>query len=94
MIIAERHTIKIGERFTVSQAQQIYLQLMQALVEEKPLSVDLSDVQRIDTAGLQLLLRFSEEAQRLQLPLHWGPISEPVKKAMALSAIKINTLST
>jgi len=93
MTSAERQTIKIGDRFTVGQAQQYYLQLMQALVEEQPLFVDLSDVQRIDTAGLQLLLRFSEEAQRLQVPLHWGPVSEAVKTALSLSAINLNTLT-
>lgn len=93
MTTSELHTIKITDRFTVGQAQHYYVRLMQALVEEQPLFVDLSEVQRIDTAGLQLLLRFTEEAQRLQVPLHWGPLSDAVKSALTLSAIKLNTNS-
>lgn len=91
MTSTDQQLIKIGDRFTVGQAQHYYLKLMQALVDEKPLKIDLSEVQRIDTAGLQLLLRFSEEAERMKVPLDWAPVSEAVQTALKLSTIQLNT---
>lgn len=79
--------IAFGERFTVSQAQDFYLQLMQALVAEQPIVLGLNEVQRMDTAAIQLLIRFEEEARRLHIPLSWTPLSDKVQQTLLLAGI-------
>jgi ABC-type transporter Mla MlaB component len=68
-------------------------QLLKALEEGMPVEVDLGDVSRIDTSGLQLLLSFVLEMQRRGQKVGFPRVSEVVVQA-AKNAGVLELLST
>lgn len=56
-------------------------QLLKVLEDGVPIDVDLSEVSRIDTAGLQLLMCFILEAQRRGVRVVMSRVSEAVMQS-------------
>lgn len=82
-------TIEFDTRLTIAEVPDCYLRLLSALLAGSDLNIDLRAVTRIDTAGLQLLCCFAEEAMRLQLTLHWQPLPAAVQQALDLAALQL-----
>ena len=57
-------TLKAPDELTIQRIRDFGTELMALLHTGNPLSVDLSTVQRLDTAGLQLLVQARREACR------------------------------
>jgi phospholipid transport system transporter-binding protein len=63
-------------------------QLLRALEDGLPVMLDLSDVTRIDTAGLQLLLVFVLDMRRNGRDVRCAAASEPVYQGARLAGIR------
>lgn len=65
---AERTEVRIAGALTIAEAAATHERLAHALGENAgPLTVDLSAINEIDSAGLQLLLALAREADRVTL---------------------------
>jgi len=62
-------TLQAPEELTVQQVRDFGTGLLASLRTGSPLGVDLSRVQHLDTAGVQLLVLARREAERAGLPL-------------------------
>ena len=68
--------IDCGKQLTIAHCNGIYAQLLAAMAEGQAVSIDLSKVERADTAALQLLYSFQRDALARGLVTIW---SEPSK---------------
>lgn len=68
--------VDFGEMLTIANVGEIYAQLLALMADGKSVSLDCSKIERIDTAGLQLLLAYAKEAENQSLPLDWQAPSE------------------
>jgi len=68
--------IECGETFGIADAKALYPKLLTHLLEEKHVTFDCSDIERIDTAALQLLYAFSQAALQYGSEVNWGKASE------------------
>lgn len=74
--------IDCGEVFSIAQSMEIYTQLSVAFEEQQTVSVDISKVEKIDIAGLQLLYSFQHDAIAKNLVIVWTEPSEVFKNAV------------
>lgn len=73
-------TVVLSGELTVGTVTAAHAQLEQALAQAaSALTVDLTAVESIDTAGLQLLLYSKSQSERLDKEFKLANISEPVK---------------
>lgn len=68
--------IQCGEQLTIAQCAEIYAQLLAAMAEGQAVNIDVSQLQRIDSAALQLFYSFQRDARAQGLVTIW---SEPSK---------------
>lgn len=67
------HRVALGTMLEVSMAAELYGRLAEALAEGvKAIELDGSELERVDGAGLQLLLAFMQEAERQQVDCSWA----------------------
>jgi len=64
--------IDLGDSLGISQVGDIYAQLLAALAEEQAVNVDLSRIERVDTAAIQLLYSFQAHASAQGLVIIWS----------------------
>jgi anti-anti-sigma factor len=78
--VANRAQIKLDGEMTIFQAAQLKPELLEAVrkTARNEIEVDLSGVEEIDTAGVQLMLMLKREAQRLERSLTFTHHSPPV----------------
>ncbi|AFJ03486.1 anti-anti-sigma regulatory factor (antagonist of anti-sigma factor) [Methylophaga frappieri] len=84
---SQYNQIALPERLTIAEAPACYERLVAALVAGQPVSVDASQVTRVDAAGLQLLLGFARQAQQLSLPLQWQAITPSLQEAVDIAGL-------
>ena len=68
--------IQCGEQLTIAHCAEIYAQLLAAIVAGQAVNIDVSQLQRVDTAALQLFYSFQRDAKVQGLVTIW---SEPSK---------------
>ena len=68
--------IDCSEQLTIAQCAEVYQQLLAAMAEGQAVNIDVSQLQRIDTAALQLFFSFQRDARAQGLVTIW---SEPSK---------------
>jgi len=76
-------TFKAGAELTIVQVGDAHRQL-RALLKGKPeggLYMDLTEMDRVDSAGIQLLVALAQEASSTGLPLDWSPPPLAVREA-------------
>lgn len=61
--------------------------LSQLLNEQKSIVLNGENIERIDGAGLQLLVAFFKSAESLHIPVQWQGCSEALKKSAKLSGL-------
>lgn len=68
--------IHCGEQLTIAHCADLYAQLLAAMVEGQAVNIDLSEVERVDTAALQLLYDFQRDAVIQDLVVLWAKPSK------------------
>jgi ABC-type transporter Mla MlaB component len=68
--------IACAEQLTISHCADIYAQLHLAMTEGQAVSIDISQVERVDTAAVQLLYGFQREAKAQGLVTIWSQASK------------------
>ncbi|MBE0439852.1 MAG: STAS domain-containing protein [Gammaproteobacteria bacterium] len=77
--------IDCGEILTIANVGDIYGQLLALLAEGKFAVLDCSKIERIDTAALQVLAAYAQEAEIQSVSLNWQDPSDTfVKNASVL----------
>ena len=67
----EVYKISLTGNVSISQAEHLYGQLQEALLQEGSIEVDASGVERIDTAILQMFLAFRNELLKRHADFRW-----------------------
>jgi ABC-type transporter Mla MlaB component len=68
--------IPCGEQLNISHCAELYTQLLTAMAEGQAVSIDISQLERVDTAALQLLYDFQREAKSQGLVTIWSQASK------------------
>ncbi|MCX4187386.1 STAS domain-containing protein [Methylophaga sp. OBS4] len=68
--------IDCGESLTIAQVAGMYSRLLTSLAEEQAVSIDISRIERIDTAAVQMLYSFQRDARTQGVVIIW---SDPSK---------------
>lgn len=76
-----QHSFVMDRQCTLREAEAFKAALQAAEDSSGDFVVDASAVERIDTAGLQLLVSFAQRLQLLERRLVWGAVSEPLRRS-------------
>lgn len=76
--------IECEESLDISAAQDLHKKLKKALSEERPIVVNASKVERVDTSILQMFYALSKTAKKQQLALTWQAPSQKFQDAARL----------
>jgi anti-anti-sigma regulatory factor len=68
--------IQCGEQLNISHCGDLYAQLLTAMAEGQAVSIDISQVERVDTAALQLLYGFQRDAKAQGVVTIWSQASK------------------
>ena len=74
------HEFLFDEVLDITMARQYYEQLNQYLNDNKKMVLNAEKIERIDGAGLQLIVAFIKEAKKLNLQISWTGVSKAFKK--------------
>ncbi len=64
--------IEFGESLSIAQVGKLYGQLLTSIADEKAINLDLSQIERVDTAAIQLLYSFQRDAAAQGLVIIWS----------------------
>lgn len=81
-------TITLGDVLDISQASVLHNTLMKALAAGLPMRVDMRQLERIDTAAIQVLAAFAYTARARGLALkckHHGAVADAALRTLGLS---------
>lgn len=86
--MANSTTMDLGTELTIPKVGELYVEALRLLTEESEIKVDLSDLQVVDTAGVQFLLALSEAAELAGHPLKVSSHSSALNDAIATLGLK------
>lgn len=72
----ERRSIVCGEVMDIASVAEFHIPLMEALALKQDVELDASQVERVDTAALQMLSCFVQDAHAQQKSVHWRAPSD------------------
>ena len=81
-------TIRLGAQLTIREAVPLRAEMLERVDGVDPVGLDASGVQKVDTAGLQVLLAFVDQRRKAGSQVAWTGCSEPLRKAAAQLAIE------
>lgn len=84
MADSENLVVDCGETLDISRVSEFYAELKMVLDENQPVDLDCSKIERVDTAGLQLLTVFSQKLKSNSLDLSWIEPSDVLKRSAQL----------
>lgn len=76
-----------GEQLSITQLESWYLQCLKILLAGDSVFIDVSRLQRIDTAALQLLYHFHQQAQKYDIQVFWSARSDRFQDAVSLTGL-------
>jgi len=84
--MAENDTIAIacGEALGIAEVADVYATLLAALAEGSSVDLDISQLERVDAAALQMLYAFSKERATQGSSLTWTAPSEAFSRSAKL----------
>ena len=82
-----RRTVKLGTSIGIAQANELKEQLLKLFARKSAVTLDGTELERIDTATLQLLACFVQEATSRGITVKWKGPSDSVRATMALVGI-------
>jgi anti-anti-sigma regulatory factor len=80
----ESATVRLPHGLEIKDVEQIQQQLSAALDGAASVTVDISHVAAVDTAGVQLLLALKTEAENRGIPLTFAGQSAPFSQALTV----------
>ncbi len=84
-------TLDCGEQLTISQLESWYVQCLKILLAGDSVFIDVSRIQRVDTAALQLLYQFDQQTQKYDIEMVWSLMSKNFEDAVSLSGLTFTT---
>jgi anti-anti-sigma regulatory factor len=88
---AGKTSVVFGTVVDISQARALYDGMNKLLSRNSPLLMDVSGIERIDTAAIQLLVMFHRTALDRGVEIQWKSSSEAVLLAVALLGLQSQT---
>ena len=79
--------ITFDDTLDITLAATYYEQLGQLLNQHKSIALNAENIERIDGAGLQLLVAFFQAAEFLDISIQWQGCSDTLKKSAQLSGL-------
>ena len=76
--------LELGTKATIVRAEELHAKMETILQSDHDVEVDASAVEQCDTAGLQLLLAFHSELEKIGRSLTWHSPSECTVEAAKL----------
>lgn len=80
--------IRLGAQLTIREAVPLRAELLERVDAVEPVGFDASAVQKVDTAGLQVLLAFVQQRRHSGGALKWMGCSEAMQRAASLLALE------
>lgn len=80
-------SIECGEALTISNVAGLHSKLSKALETSSLIEIDVQSVEKVDTAGLQLLVALQQELSKSSGQLKWNKPSEVFTQAVAISGV-------
>jgi len=74
--------VELSERLDISHAESLHLTLEDALASGQVIELMGADVVKLDTAGIQVLSAFYEEASKLHLKVNWIEPSDTITQIL------------
>ena len=87
-IETENDVINIGEVLDITMAMEYYEQFNQMLNDHKSIILNIDKLERIDGAGLQLLMALVKEAGRTEVEVKWTGQSDALNRAADIIAVE------
>lgn len=75
-------SVDCGDLLDISMVNEIYHKLKNSLDSDGEISVDVSNIQRIDAAGVQMLCAFYQDAKSKEFKCKWLSPSEVFLKSV------------
>ena len=79
--------VLLGASCTIQETTALKAQLLERLARPGPIEIDGRGVQRVDTAGLQLLVAFALDCMERSIPFVWKGRSAELEQAVDLLGI-------
>ena len=73
---------KLPSELTISHVEEFHQQILQVLHDEQNISIDVSDVTRVDTASIQVLCALQKHLLGINNTIHWHGESQALSKAV------------
>lgn len=83
----KKATVNCGEALTISNVADLHAKLTSALESSSTIELDVHEVEKVDTAGLQLLVALYSELDKSDGDLTWKAPSEAFKEAVAVTGM-------
>ena len=80
-------TLDCGQQLSIAQLEDWYLRCLKIVLACDDVFIDVSRLQKIDTAALQLLYQFHIQAQQVGIKVIWSDMSESFQDAIILSGL-------
>jgi ABC-type transporter Mla MlaB component len=80
--------ITLGDSLTIAQVGDLYAQLLASLAEEQAVNIDISNIERVDTAALQLLYGYQRDGHAQGLVIIWSNPSKVFCDAVDILGIR------
>lgn len=74
--MTETYSLSIGKDLTIQNLGELYMNCLKQLSEDHPITVDISEVCLVDTAGVQFLLSLYQHSKRLDQEIVFSSGSE------------------
>lgn len=81
--------IECGEMVTIAQVSELYAKFALAFEEKKTVIIDVSKVKRVDTAAIQLLYCFHQDATSVKMITIWSKPSQPLSDAVTMLGLPL-----
>ena len=81
--MAETNTVVLPAALDIAHCVEIKASLEAALSEEADIALDGAAVEKLDAAGLQMLLSYFKHCQSLQRECHWKQSNELLQESAA-----------
>lgn len=86
--MAEAASLELPSNMTIASVEALHETMEPLVLEHQDVVVKASEVERIDTAGLQLLLAFQQEITKHDLSVEWQEPSEALLEAATLIGLQ------
>lgn len=79
--VIQARSLTLPEALCISEAGRLYRELMSLLSGRQPITLNGSQVETADTAGMQVLTAFHREANRIGISIRWQEPSASLTRA-------------